>query len=66
MIIIEYIRYEPSARYFVSCSRDGSIKLWDAVSNKCVNTFEKAHDGNQVCSVAFSRNGKVKHSIICF
>lgn len=53
-------RYEPSARYFVSSSRDGSIKLWDAVSNKCVNTFEKAHDGSQVCSVTFSRNGKVK------
>lgn len=60
MIIIKNIRYEPSARYFVSSSRDGSIKLWDAVSNKCVNTFEKAHDGNQVCSVTFSRNGKVK------
>jgi len=44
----------------VSSSRDGSIKLWDAVSNKCVNTFEKAHDGSQVCSVEFSRNGKVK------
>lgn len=52
------IKYEPSARYFVSSSRDGSIKLWDAVSNKCVNTFEKAHDGSQVCSVTFSRNGK--------
>ncbi|KAE9538154.1 hypothetical protein AGLY_006126 [Aphis glycines] len=52
------IKYEPSARYFVSSSRDGSIKLWDAVSNKCVNTLDKAHDGSQVCSVTFSRNGK--------
>ncbi|KAL5238934.1 hypothetical protein ACI65C_006344 [Semiaphis heraclei] len=52
------IKFEPGARYFVSSSRDGSIKLWDAVSNKCVNTFEKAHDGSQVCSVMFTRNGK--------
>jgi len=50
----------------VSSSRDGSIKLWDAVSNKCVNTFEKAHDGSQVCSVTFSRNGKVKMFINMF
>ncbi|XP_015372112.1 PREDICTED: cleavage stimulation factor subunit 1-like [Diuraphis noxia] len=52
------IKFELGAKYFVSSSRDGSIKLWDAVSNKCVNTFEKAHDGSQVCSVTFSRNGK--------
>lgn len=59
IFIVYCIRYEPSARFFVSSSRDGSIKLWDAVSNKCVNTFDKAHDGSQVCSVTFSRNGKV-------
>ncbi|XP_060875717.1 cleavage stimulation factor subunit 1-like [Metopolophium dirhodum] len=52
------IKFEPGAKYFVSSSRDGSIKLWDGVSNKCVNTFERAHNGSQVCSVTFSRNGK--------
>ncbi|XP_060881993.1 cleavage stimulation factor subunit 1-like [Metopolophium dirhodum] len=52
------IKYEPGAKYFVSSSRDGSIKLWDAISNKCVNTFERAHDGSQVCSVTFTRNEK--------
>ncbi|XP_022179703.1 cleavage stimulation factor subunit 1-like [Myzus persicae] len=55
---ITSIKFEPGAKYFVSSSRDGSIKLWDAVSNKCINTFEKAHNGSQVCSVTFSRNGK--------
>jgi len=53
------IRFEPGAKYFVSSGRDGSIKLWDGVSNKCVNTFERAHNDSQVCSVTFSRNGKV-------
>ncbi|CAI6360445.1 unnamed protein product [Macrosiphum euphorbiae] len=52
------IKFEPGAKHFVSSSRDGSIKLWDGVSNKCVNTFERAHDGSEVCSVTFSRNGK--------
>ncbi|XP_022179389.1 cleavage stimulation factor subunit 1-like [Myzus persicae] len=55
---ITSIKFEPNARYFVSSSKDGAIKLWDAVSNKCVNTFEQAHDGSEVCSVTFSRNGK--------
>lgn len=44
---------------FVSSSVDGSIKIWDGVSHKCVNTFHKAHDGKEVCSVVFSRNSKV-------
>eukprot|EP00102_Acyrthosiphon_pisum_P004376 XP_001947896.1 PREDICTED: cleavage stimulation factor subunit 1-like [Acyrthosiphon pisum] len=52
------IKFEPGAKYFVSSSQDGSIKLWDGISNKCVNTFEKAHDGSEVCSVTFSKNGK--------
>ncbi|KAL4154189.1 hypothetical protein QTP88_002022 [Uroleucon formosanum] len=55
---ITLIKFEPGARYFVSSSRDGSIKLWNGVFNKCYNTFEKAHYGSQVCSVTFSRNGK--------
>jgi WD40 repeat protein len=39
--------------------RISDIKLWDGVGNVVINTFTKAHDGNEVCSVAFSRNGKV-------
>lgn len=44
---------------YVSSSKDGDIKVWDGVSNTMINTFVKAHDGNEVCSVNFSRNGKV-------
>ena len=32
--------------------------MWDGVSNRCVGTFVKAHDGDEVCSVVFSRNSK--------
>ncbi|XP_046667557.1 cleavage stimulation factor subunit 1 isoform X1 [Homalodisca vitripennis] len=36
---ITSIKFSQNARYFASTSRDGSIKLWDGVSNRCVNTF---------------------------
>jgi cleavage stimulation factor subunit 1 len=52
------IKYSPDAKIYASAGRDGSIKIWDGVSNRCVNTFLKAHDGAEVCSVRFSRNGK--------
>lgn len=52
------LQYSPDAKMYVSASKDGDIKLWDGVSNKCVNSFIKSHDGSEVCSVKFSRNGK--------
>ncbi|CAB0031431.1 unnamed protein product [Trichogramma brassicae] len=55
---ITSLKYCSDAKIFASASKDGSIKLWDGISNKCINTFTKAHDGNQVCSVTFTRNGK--------
>lgn len=56
---ITCVKYATNAKVFATGSLDGSIKIWDAVSNRCVNTFEKAHDGAEVCSVNFTRNGKV-------
>lgn len=53
------IKYSLTAKVYASGSADGSIKLWDAVSGRCINTFAQAHEGHEVCSVAFSRNGKV-------
>ncbi|XP_008194232.3 cleavage stimulation factor subunit 1 [Tribolium castaneum] len=52
------LKWSQDARVFATCSKDGNIKLWDAVSNRCINTFQKAHDGLEVCSVVFSKNGK--------
>jgi len=58
------VKYSPNANMYVTASKDGDIKIWDGVSNKCVNTFEHAHDGAQVCSVVFSRNAKVRLIVI--
>ncbi|KAG2461875.1 CSTF1 factor, partial [Polypterus senegalus] len=55
---ISGVSYNPTANSYVTCSKDGSIKLWDGVSNRCVATFEKAHDGAEVCSAIFSKNSK--------
>lgn len=32
--------------------------MWDGVSNRCVETFSRAHDGAEVCSARLTRNGK--------
>ena len=43
---------------FASASNDGSIKLFDTVSSRCVNTISKAHGGFPVTSVVFSKSSK--------
>ena len=32
-------RWSNDGKHFVSGSADGSIKIWDAVSNRCISTF---------------------------
>eukprot|EP01083_Nonionella_stella_P313785 1127932_1 len=56
---INQLRYSRDGRMFVSCSKDGAIKLWDGVTNLCVKTIMDAHSGEEVSSVAFSRDGSV-------
>ncbi len=55
---ITSVEWSPNARVFASGSKDGSIKIWDSISNKCINTFSDAHSHLEVCSVAFTRNSK--------
>lgn len=52
------VDWSPNARVFASCSKDGSIKIWDGVSSRCINTFLDAHSHQEVTSIAFSRNSK--------
>lgn len=55
---ITQVRYAPQGNVYASASKDGSIKLWDVVSNRCVNTIKNAHNGEIVSSVQFSPSGK--------
>lgn len=54
---ITMIDYNKTASFYVTGSKDGDIKVWDGTSNRCVNTFRRAHEG-AVSSVRVSRNGK--------
>jgi len=60
---VNVVRYSSDGRLSATCSTDGSIKLWDGVSNDCVNTIVNAHGGEEVCSIQFSRNRKYLLSI---
>lgn len=55
---ISSLHYTPDARMYCSSSEDGSIKIWDGVSNRCTSTYANAHDGAPVCTVKFSKSSK--------
>lgn len=54
---VTMIDYNKTASFYVTGCKNGDIKVWDGISNRCVNTFRRAHDG-AVSSVKVSRNGK--------
>jgi len=55
---VNMVRFASDGRMFVSCSKDGSIKLWDGIDCTCINTIPNAHSGLEVCTTLFSRNKK--------
>lgn len=52
------VEYCPAANLYATSSKDGSWKLWDGVSNRCVQTYTEAHDTAEVLSVRFTKNSK--------
>jgi len=40
---IEFCQAADEGDLAVSCSADGTIKLWDVTDGRCVHTFEEAH-----------------------
>jgi len=55
---VNQARYSPEGKFYVSCGKDGAIKVWDGISNRCVRHIPSAHSGAEVSSVQFSRNSK--------
>ena len=50
------VRYAPNGSTFASSSVDGSIKIYDTITGRCVNTIPKAHGGASVISVEYASN----------
>jgi WD40 repeat protein len=46
---VNRVRFSLLGNSYASCSSDGSIKVWDGSSGRCVRTIEKAHGGTEVC-----------------
>ncbi len=55
---INQVQFSKDARIFASASKDGSIKIWDAVEFSCIRTIDHAHSGESVETIQFSSDGK--------
>lgn len=56
---INMVRWSGDATMYTSCGKDGSIKIWDGISNECIRTIASAHSGKSVSSVSFDRSNQV-------
>ena len=45
---VNQVRYGPDGNIYASCAKDGTIKIWDGVSNKIITTWLKPHLGHEV------------------
>lgn len=55
---ITQVCYSAEGGLIGSSSLDGSVKIWDGGSGKCVRTINRAHGGKEATGVAFSRNAR--------
>ncbi|KAJ1729647.1 hypothetical protein LPJ61_003419 [Coemansia biformis] len=55
---ITHVGYAGSGAAIASASRDGSVKIWDGASGKCVRTIDRAHDGKAATAAVFSQDSK--------
>jgi cleavage stimulation factor subunit 1 len=55
---INCVKYAATGKLYATGGADGSIKIWDGISGRCINTFNEAHSGQEICSVMFTKNGK--------
>ncbi|PIO72481.1 WD domain, G-beta repeat protein [Teladorsagia circumcincta] len=51
--VVMDVNYSDNARLYVTGSKDGDVKVWDGISNRCVETFSRAHDGHTAATRVF-------------
>lgn len=55
---VNQVRWSEDGSFYVSCSADGYVKIWDSVTNRCERQIPKAHFGHNVISISVSRSGR--------
>lgn len=55
---INCTKYASDGKYYVTCSDDGSIKIWDGHNNTVIRSIDNAHDGNEVTYIDISPSNK--------
>jgi cleavage stimulation factor subunit 1 len=55
---INCVRYAPNGDTFATAGSDGTVKIWDAVAGKVLNTIVAPHAEMPVMSVRFSQNSR--------
>ncbi|KAJ3083644.1 hypothetical protein HDU99_007657, partial [Rhizoclosmatium hyalinum] len=51
-------QFSPQGSVFATSSTDGTIRIYDGIAGKLINTIQQAHGGACVNSIQFSKNGK--------
>ncbi len=54
---VRAVEYSPDGRYFISASRDNTLRLWDAETNQALHPPMEGHEG-WVNTVTFSPDGR--------
>ncbi|KAJ2706695.1 hypothetical protein H4R19_004986 [Coemansia spiralis] len=56
--MVTHVSYAANGAAVASASRDGSVKIWDGASGKCVRTIDRAHDGRPATAAVLSPDAK--------
>ncbi|KAJ2775137.1 hypothetical protein IWQ56_000251 [Coemansia nantahalensis] len=56
--MITHVSYAANGAAVASASRDGSVKIWDGASGRCVRTIDRAHDGRPATAAVLSPDAR--------
>jgi len=56
---VNMVRWAPAGNMYCSASQDGTVRIWDTVTNEPVRVISNAHTGTPVTSAQFTASGKL-------